>query len=75
MKFITEQIHVEVEVDGVKVKGRILGTSEINAIRVKNYKIVEHTIVDSKTEEERKEERVVVGENFARDLFVESIVL
>jgi hypothetical protein len=41
MRLITRAIEVEVEVEGVKVKGRILGTSEQDAIRQKNYKLVD----------------------------------
>lgn len=73
MALITEQLIVEVEVEGVTVKGKLLSTSEKDALRVKNYKLVEYTVVDENGEE-RKDERVVVGPGYARDLFANSII-
>jgi len=41
MRLLTRAVEVEVEVDGIKVKGRLLGTSEQDEIRRKNYKLVD----------------------------------
>lgn len=40
MKLITRQIEVDVEVDGVTVKGRVLSCTTLSELRDKNYKLV-----------------------------------
>lgn len=72
-RFITGSIEVEVEVDGVLVKGRLLSTSEINEIRNKHYRLNEYIVI-GKDGDERTEERVSLNtNNYAREIFTKTI--
>jgi len=75
MRLITKRIEVEVEVDGVKVKGRSLTTSEQSALRQKSYISVTRKAVDADTGEESTDEKTVFsGSLFAKLLWVDVVI-
>lgn len=60
MRLVTRSIEIEVEINGVTVTGRNLSSSEISAIRDKNYKTVNG-------------ETVLNEQKFGSDLFVAGV--
>ena len=69
MRLITRQIEVEVEVDGVVVKGRMIGVSEQAKIRDKNYICVERKTKALDGTQSTEEKMVLDVATFGRELF------
>lgn len=64
MRLITRQIEVEVDVNGIQIKGKNLSAAEISAIRDKNYKTIGRGDV---------EKTVLDADSYGKDLFVEVV--